>query len=290
MTAEASERGKNPHGGGSQSRPSVLERLRRRLHRTRRRAGDWLWSRTPAGVRNRERLGRLEGQFRGRRAFIFGGGPSLHRTDITRLGGEVTIASNGIFLLFEKMGYLPTFLTVEDRLVAEDRRSELGAIRGTTKIFPRDLADVLPPDPDTLYLNFLREYPGFPRFSEDLVQVAYWGGTVTALNLQLALFLGCNPIVLIGFDHEYKVPETRGNVVITSSEQDANHFHPGYFGPGYRWHDPRLDRMEAAYREARRVCELRGARILNATHGGKLEIFPRVSFDELLSSGGANAR
>ena len=108
----------------------------------------------------------------------------------------------------------------------------------------------------------------------------YWGGTVSFLNLQLAAYLGCNPIVLIGFDHSYVGPSQEiQDYVIHSQVEDVNHIHPDYFGPGYRWHDPNVQRMEMAYRCARRALESAGVQVLNATVGGQLEVFERVSFD-----------
>ena len=47
-----------------------------------------------------------------------------------------------------------------------------------------------------------------------------------------------------------------------------NHIHPDYFGPGYRWHDPNVARMEAAYHCARRELESAGITVMNATAGG----------------------
>jgi hypothetical protein len=214
-----------------------------------------------------------------------GNGPSLTRTDVRLLKQEVTIASNAIFLLFDYMGYQPTFLTVEDRLVAEDRASELNAIKGTTKLFPRDLAYCLREDECTLYVNFLRDYRVFPSFSTELERVVYFGGTVSFLNLQLAYHLGCNPIYLIGFDHSYAVPSGLTSDVITSESDDVNHFRRDYFGKGYRWHNPRVDRMEQSYRVARDRLLGLGVQVFNATAGGALEVFPRVDFAELTFGG-----
>jgi hypothetical protein len=70
---------------------------------------------------------------------------------------------------------------------------------------------------------------------------------------------------------------------ITSTRADVNHFHADYFGEGKRWHLPRVDRMERAYVRARNTFEADGRRILNATKGGRLEVFPRVDYDELVS-------
>jgi hypothetical protein len=133
----------------------------------------------------------------------------------------------------------------------------------------------------------LREYPGFPRFSGEFDRVCYWGGTVTMLNLQLAHYLGCDPIYLIGFDHNYRVPANLESDVILSQADDVNHFHPDYFGKGYRWHDPMVERMESAYRVAREFLEAHGVKVFNATAGGRLEVFERVRYDEVVHEPGA---
>ena len=215
-----------------------------------------------------------------------GNGPSLLESDLERLAEEVTIASNAHYLIWPQLGYVPTFLTVEDRLVAEDRADELRALRGTVKVFPDDLMHVLgPAGADTLFVRFPRAYRHFPRFSDDLARRAYWGGTVSFLNLQLAAHLGCTTVVLLGFDHSYVVPEEElAGHVIHSTRQDVNHVHPDYFGPGYRWHDPDLARMEVAYRCARAALERRGVTVLNATAGGRLEIFERAELSEIVDA------
>jgi hypothetical protein len=213
-----------------------------------------------------------------------GNGPSLLKCDLNRLGSEITIVSNAHYLIWDQLTYIPTFLAVEDQLVAEDRADELRDLAGITKIYPFDLRPILGPSGEnTLYLNFPRDYRPFPKFSRDLSKRGYWGGTVSFLNLQLAAYLGCNPIILIGFDNSYNVPvqDVRNNV-IESQTEDVNHIHPDYFGPGYRWHDPNVPRMEIAYSHARKELEGSGVRVLNATVEGHLETFERASFDSVL--------
>lgn len=246
-----------------------------------RRSAQACWWMGRAGRANLRRLGELRGSCRGRRCFILGGGPSLATADLARLRGEVTIGSNAIFLLTERTGFTPMFYTVEDQLVAEDRALRINGLRGMTKIFPRALSCCLCDDESTVWVNFLYKYEGFPKFSPDLLHVAYWGGTVTFFNLQLAHFLGCREIYLMGVDHSYQVPVGLNGDMIVSQSPDVNHFHPDYFGPGFRWHDPKLERMEAAYVCAREFAARVGMQVLNATDGGKLEVFPRVDFNSL---------
>lgn len=236
---------------------------------------------------NSRRLLDLKDRYKGRRAFVIGNGPSLRNTDVRFLKDEITIGCNGLFLIFEAMGFLPTIYTVEDKLVAEDRAEIINNIRGTTKIFPADLAYCLKPDDDTIFINFLRNYDGFPKLTDCFQTHVYWGGTVTYMNLQIAYYLGVKEVYLIGIDHNYQPPtsvDEQNGSVIKSHSNDLNHFHPDYFGPGYRYHDPLVDRMEIGYKKAREFFEANGRVIYNATAGGKLEVFPRVSFERILGS------
>jgi hypothetical protein len=95
--------------------------------------------------------------------------------------------------------------------------------------------------------------------------------------------MGFSNVYLIGFDHSYKIPADAkiAGETITSQSNDPNHFSETYFGKGYRWHDPMVERMEQAFCRARAVYSAAGRRILNATEGGKLEVFERVSYNSL---------
>lgn len=242
------------------------------------------WSVGPQGRHSKRRLAELDGKFAGRRCFVMGNGPSLLKCEIGLLKDELTIGSNAQYLVWDTMGFIPTFLTVEDRLVAEDRAAEISALQYPIKIFPQDLLYCLGDGANTIFINFVRDYRPFPKLTSDFEKIVYWGGTVTMLNLQLAYYLGCTEIYLVGFDHFYHVPKEIHGHVITSQNDDVNHIHPEYFGKGYRWHDPNIDRMELAYSEARRFFDARGIPVRNATVGGNLEIFERVEYRSLFAS------
>jgi hypothetical protein len=109
--------------------------------------------------------------------------------------------------------------------------------------------------------------------------------TVTVVMLQIAVFLGFNPIYLIGCDTDYVIPSTvlreGPDGLISTSDDDLNHFTPSYFGKGSKWHDPHVDRMHWHYAQAKQACDILGVQVYNATLGGKLEAFPRVNFLDL---------
>lgn len=247
-----------------------------------------------AAWQNQLRLRRLHNICSGRRCFVIANGPSLAQTDLRNLASEITIGSNGLFLMFDKMGYLPTFYTVQDDLVAEGFAEQINTIKGTIKLFPRELAYCLPPDSDTIYFNLLPDsYQRYldkhmnenfrPNFSERLDKAAYDGCTVTYLNLQLAYYIGCRRVYLVGLDHGYEIPpDAENEMIIESQGDDINHFNPNYFGRGFQYTTPRVDKMEKAYLVARDFATRRGMEIANATVGGKLELFPRVRLEDVI--------
>lgn len=239
----------------------------------------------------KKRIGHLaKGFFDGETAFLIGNGPSLNlhsRQEFQQLATRVTFGSNAIYLNYQLMGFLPTFFMVEDTLVAEDRAKDIISLRGPTKIFGEHLRYCLGADRQAVWANIhfrYDRYPNFPNWGDDWDSGFWVGGTVSYLHMQLAAFLGVQTLVLVGFDHEYHVPDGTaldGNTY-TSQSEDPNHFNPDYFGPGKRWHRPQLDRMELAYERAKIEFENRGRRILNATIGGGLNVFDRTDLSNHL--------
>lgn len=237
--------------------------------------------------KNEKRLLALKDRHKGERVFIIGNGPSLNKNDLKKLQGEYSFGVNGIFLNYDKMGCHPTYYVVEDTFVAEDRGKEIKNYKGPkAQFFGNYLRYAIDDKPDNIWLNVkvdYREYEDFPNFSTNAVRQVWVGGTVTFISLQLAYWMGFSEVYLIGFDHSYHIPKSAivDGLDITSTEDDVNHFHPDYFGKGYRWHDPKVDRMEKAFAKARKTFEKDNRIIKNATVGGHLNVFDRVDYESL---------
>jgi len=238
---------------------------------------------------NERKLKALKNKHSGKRCFVIGNGPSLSKMDLSLLNNEYTFGVNGVFYAFDELGFMPTYYVVEDRLVAEDNKMKINGLSQTTKIFPEDLKYCLKNDDNTIFINFVRYYNYLyneeisPKFSKNIQSKSYWGGTVTYLNLQLAYYMGFHEVYLIGMDLGYKVPDGDKKNVITSKVNDVNHFHPDYFGPGKRWHQPKEDRMIRSLQFAGEQLSKDNWQIFNATLGGNLHIFPRVKYYDLFT-------
>jgi hypothetical protein len=125
-------------------------------------------------------------------------------------------------------------------------------------------------------------------FSTDCAKELAPAKTVTISMIQLAVYLGFNPIYLVGCDTSYTVPKTviseddQQEYLVSTRNDDPNHFHPAYFGVGKKWHQPHVERMIAHYEQVKMACDTLGVNIYNATLGGNLEVFPRVDYRSVI--------
>ena len=205
----------------------------------------------------------IKNSHKGRRGFVIGNGPSLTMSDLDALVDEVTIASNKIYLAFNKTAWRPTYYTIADPLVWEKVQGE--AHRLFEKIHIPTYLERSDPSQE---IYWRAQYMGLPRrFSADLSVGAVSGQTVTFENIQLAVHLGLDPIYIIGCDHNYPgEKEVTAGVPITQSDTQS-HFIKNYRAPGERVLPASIIDMEAAYREARQYCDNYNIEIFNATRG-----------------------
>ena len=218
---------------------------------------------------------------KGQRCFIVGNGPSLRQTDLTQLHGEITFGLNRIFLAFPELGFTTTYLVSVNDLVLEQSAAEMRALT-----LPKFLTWRARPwfhgDPHAIFVD--TDFTGPENFSGDATGRVFEGFTVTYVALQLAYFMGFDEAILIGVDHNFT---TKGpaNQAIVSQGDDPNHFAPNYFGKGFKWQLPDLDGSERAYTLAREAYAQAGRRVLDATVGGKLTIFPKIDYNALFTAG-----
>ena len=230
----------------------------------------------PWRVDTRSRLKEFRDINKGKRCFIIGNGPSLRKTDLTKLENEFTIGMNRIYLMFPELGFETSYYLSVNDLVIEQCAADIQALTMPRFISWRS-RQWLKPQPDLFFLY--TTYTG-PGFNPDAADRLWEGGTVTYVALQLAFFLGFSQAILIGVDHNYTT-KGKPNTTVVSEGDDPNHFSPAYFGKGFRWQLPDLDNWEAAYRLARSAYEKADRQVLDATIGGKLTVFEKVNYNSL---------
>jgi len=229
------------------------------------------------------RLAGLKDLHKGRRAFIIGNGPSLKQTDLKKLCGEFTFGLNRIYLMFPELGFQTTYLVSVNDLVIEQCAQEIAALpipKFLSWRSQRFFTNQPTNSQSTRLPTFLHTTYDNPTFARDARFRLWESATVTYVALQLAFHMGFEQVILIGVDHNFAT-QGRANTTITSNGDDPNHFHPDYFGKGFRWQLPDLETSEIGYRMARRAYEQAGRSVLDATVDGKLTIFQKADYNSL---------
>jgi hypothetical protein len=223
-----------------------------------------------------QKLAILRNKHRGERCFIVGNGPSLKQTDLSKLKNEYTLGQNRIYLAFPELGFSTNYYLSVNDLVVEQCAAEIQNLSMPRFVSWRARRWLTPQD----NLYFLHTTYTGPKFATDIRERVWEGGTVTYTALQVAYYLGFSQVILVGVDHNY-VTQGKPNATVVSQGDDPNHFHPGYFGKGFRWQLPDLIQWEDAYRLARRTYEADGRKVIDATIGGKLMVFPKAEYANL---------
>lgn len=229
----------------------------------------------------------LKGIHEGERCFIIGNGPSLRTEDLDKLKGEYTFAANRIFTVFEQTDWRPTYyLSIDDQILKDFQNEFLDYDLGHMFLSHKFCNIKAPSNVLTrIYHGFITFDLDSDLYKKDLMYISKDvsnhfcdGQTVTFAAIQLAIYMGFKEIYLIGVDHNYsRVLDAAGKVRIDPTIQDYfdnksyNHAYPA-----------NLAAAQYAYTIAREYCDTHDIKIRNSTRGGKLEVFERVDFDELM--------
>ena len=106
---------------------------------------------------------------------------------------------------------------------------------------------------------------------------------VGALSLLQAVFMGCNPIYLLGFDHDYLANRSFDHHFYKGGTMENHELDKVTLGSRL----PYDEEMRANlglwknYREIKKIADRKGINIINATSGGFLDVFPREKFEEI---------
>ena len=214
----------------------------------------------------------------GEDCFLIGNGPSLNKMDLRLLNDYYTIGLNKIFLLFERTGLKIDYHVCVNRFVIEQCSQDFLKMNCPSFISYKNRTDVLEKN-EKVY--FLGDIHSKWKFFEDIGTGISQGSTVTYAALQIAYYMGFKRVFLIGVDHNF-VQKGTPHKIETMKGDDNNHFDPNYF-KGMKWQLPDLAGSEKAYRLAKKHFEQNNRQISDATVDGKLNIFPKMKFEEALS-------
>ncbi len=197
-------------------------------------------------------------------------------TPLERLTSEYTFGVNSIAQIFPKTTWRPWAYVVSFNI---NRGPE------TYPVFQKAIDEAkiafigprmrVEPQGEHVYRVPIKMY----TTPDKAVRLAFWSwapdvticqfGSVVYMVLQIACYLGFNPIYLLGIDHT----------------RPTEHFCDDYWAgpqPSPDKIDDHKRRAEAAFGVARQMTEKRGIHIYDATIGGGLQVFPKVRLEDIL--------
>lgn len=231
--------------------------------------------------RSRKKIASMSAKHAGEKAIIMCNGPSLLKVDFDLIekSKTYTFGLNKINLLFDKTSFRPDSIVAVNPFVIEQNLSFfnhteiplfLDSSGKSIGVKSRD------------NVAFLHSAQVKGEFSRDCSLSVFQGCTVTYVAMQLAFHMGFTQVAIVGCDH-YFSSKGPSNKTVSAAEKDPDHFDPNYFAKGVLWELPNLFQSESAYKLADDFYRASGRQLVNATDGGKLEIFERKELFDFLN-------
>ena len=231
-----------------------------------------------------KKLTYFRNKYSDRRCFIVGNGASLNKTPLDLLKDDVSFGMNMISMIFDRTIWRPDFMVVTTTALGDDRYKHL-IWDGISVSVWSFVWDKFKDDPEINKASNIVFIPVIhtEQIDHQDAKNDFWPKVIargiskfastTFAALQIAVYMGFNPIYLVGMDMEWKT---------FKGSKDVNHFHPDYYKSfSEKRYLESAKAQKRAYEIAKVATDKLGVEVFNATVGGKLEVFPRVEFEGL---------
>ena len=228
-------------------------------------------------------LKKFKGIHKGKRGFLIACGPSLSKTDISKLDNEITfVVSRG----YKREKLNITYLFIGDMYIYQQFYDEISEVNCDALFVSKGIYfSGLPVNKNTYYFTG----HGEKKFHTDITKSLYGGGTSTFLAMQFAYYMGIQELYAIGLDHSWnfsnsvKIGHGSGGDIMRNINQDNNHFSKDFYGKSVTWFYPKMDKMAEAYKMASEAYTKDNRILSNASLETKLpnDIISRTDYNTI---------
>lgn len=230
----------------------------------------------------------------GKRCFIIASGPSLINQNLLLLKDDVKIVVNHFYRHENCKDLQPEYWVCADPDIW--KKQELFLVPLLKAIEEKEInTKLFFPHSGTLEIDrgiFLNLYFFVYDYSKGIDEdidfstgIPPYGQNVVIVALMLALFLGFNPIYLLGCDHtwwNWKREEYEG---IESPHCYKSFYPPPSQNMSYDFLQSTIYVQKFQYFQIIKYAGQRGIQIFNATEGGYLDLFPGAKYEDLFPAG-----
>lgn len=213
----------------------------------------------------------------GEDCFIIGNGPSLNKMDLTLLNDYYTFGMNKIFLIFKRVNLQLDYYVSVNSLVLEQSKEVIESHKTPSFVNYHVAQGLNYNNLDHIFKMYTSKPWSFYTHLDSGICEGY---TVTYVAMQIAFFMGFKRVFLVGVDHNFQQTGDPNSKQKMEGE-DPNHFDPNYFG-GKEWHLADMEASEVSFTMAKRIFRDTNREILDATVDGKLQVFPKISYEEAI--------
>ena len=238
---------------------------------------------------------RLKDRHTGQRCFILATGPSIKQQSLRQLAGETCIAVSNFFVHPDYRAIRPQYHCIapyhapiteeawqEWLTEAANSTGDVALLFGI-RDQQRNTSNGKFASHEKYFLNFGGSLEQLEAHGVDLTRVLPPPQSVTIMALYSAIYMGFKEIYLLGCDHDWILHLDSSSHFYDEREHALNR--TGYnewFATGVDVYFKDYLQLWKQYKVLREIAQRRGIRIVNATQGGLLDVFPRVSFESLL--------
>lgn len=234
----------------------------------------------------------------GKRAFIVANGPSLSSHKLSLLRNDVTFTMSGIWK-HQDIGdmFNPTYYCIADPVFFEEKdgfesiknffKNAKNKLAYTIFFMPYSGKKVI--EKYTLLPQLRTNYVLFSgglehsHYSEiDITKTIPGVQSTAQFAIELAIYMGCNPIYLIGFDHDWLAKRGMDRHFYQDTTL-KNHpiAHGNLDKYSYKNDLETCLTLWEGYEALQKIAINKSIRIINATKGGYLDVYERANFDTL---------
>ncbi|MBU1145313.1 MAG: DUF115 domain-containing protein [Firmicutes bacterium] len=237
----------------------------------------------------------LKHKYKNQRCFILATGPSLNKVDLDLLNGEVTIGVNSIWQHYDFTKWEPEVICYVHPIETEYQKSdswkkyfsEFQLISKKSTLLTRlrekkiiETQQLFPLD-RTKFISFGKELHRVRNVNFDLTRNIPSSKTVGVTAIITAVYMGCNPIYLLGFDHDWLTQ--RGSTTHFFKKEDAliEEEVGSTIHGDYDFYCREAVTVWKAYKVLKKALDKMGIEILNASPDSFLDVFPVINYNDI---------
>lgn len=242
---------------------------------------------------------RYKDKHKGKRAFIVANGPSIASQNLALLKNEITYTMSGIWKHPDiSTKWNPTYYCVADPVYFEEKagfesvkdffkniNNKLKKAEFFMPFFGKKTIEKnnLLPMKKTHYVVFKNGLENTQSMEIDLTKSIPGVQSTAQLAIELAIYMGCDPIYLIGFDHDWLAKRGLDRHFYKGKTLENHPVAHGNLDQRPYIDDLRdLLTLWTGYQKILKIAKRSDIEIYNATDGGFLDVFARVDYNTIV--------